>query len=302
MTARSSGIAAHGLSKQYGSTAALVDVSLRARPGRVTALLGRNGAGKSTMLSIMAGLTRGEGRVEFDGTELADLTCPPQLVGFVLEGGGFHPNRSARNHLRMLARATGAPAGRIDECLALVGLDDRGGDAPRAYSYGMRQRLALASALLTDPPIVIMDEPLNGLDPPGTVWVRRLLRRMADEGRTVLLSSHNLPEVEQVADDVYIIESGRIVRQGTLHELLDGPRTTEVTVRADDIASLAGELRGRGLEVIDVDDTTIRVLDTTARDVGLAARDVGAVLLLLREQQARLEDVVMDLQGAGAAA
>lgn len=283
------------MSKRYGTLLALDDVTLHARPGRVTALLGRNGAGKSTLLSMMAGLTLGEGRVEFDGVALADLPCPPLVVGFVFDGGGFHPRRSSSNHLRMLARATGVPTARASACLEAVGLAGRRKDAPRTFSYGMRQRLALASVMLADPPIVVLDEPLNGLDPPGTIWLRQTLRRWADEGRTVLLSSHNLPEVEQVADDVFIIESGRLVQQGTLGALLRDRRSARVVVSAVDVVPLANALRGRGGDVVHVDDRTVRVTGLGVEQVGTAARDAGSILLGLHEETARLEDIVLGL-------
>jgi len=210
-----------GLHKSYRGFEAVHDVSFTAEPGRVLGLLGPNGAGKSTTLQVLLGLARASsGTAAFDGRPYAELEHPAQVVGALLDAGGLHPGRTGRDHLRVLAAASRLPAGRVDEVLATVGMTPAADRRVRTYSLGMRQRLGIASALLGRPRVLVLDEPANGLDPAGMRWLRELLRAFAEDGGTVLLASHVLGEVAQVADDLVVIGQGRVVAAGPLGELV----------------------------------------------------------------------------------
>ncbi|MGH8940311.1 MAG: ABC transporter ATP-binding protein [Actinomycetes bacterium] len=208
------------LRKHYGSVRAVDNLSFEVRQGKVTALLGPNGAGKTTSLRILLGLTRPDsGSATFDGRLYPQLAQPIREVGSLIEQSTFHPGRTARTHLRALTCALGLPARRVDEVLAQVDLRDAEDRRVGGYSTGMRQRLGLAGALLGDPATLVLDEPQNGLDPQGTRWLRTFLRELADDGRTVLVSSHLLSEMEQLADDVVIVDHGRVVHSSPLAQL-----------------------------------------------------------------------------------
>jgi ABC-2 type transport system ATP-binding protein len=210
-----------GLTKTFGDVHAVDDLSFTVEPGTITGFLGPNGAGKTTTLRMMLGLvTPDAGSAMINGQPYSALRRPNDTVGAVLDATGFHPARSGRDHLRVGCVTNGYPVGRADEVLELVGLAEAGRRRVRGYSLGMRQRLALASAMLGDPAVLILDEPANGLDPRGMAWLRQFLRSLADEGRTVLVSSHVLFELEQLVDNVVVISAGRLVRQGTLAELV----------------------------------------------------------------------------------
>lgn len=216
------------LSKQRGARAVLSDVSFRARPGRVTAFVGPNGAGKSSTLRILLGLDRAtSGTALVDGHPYASLREPLRTVGSMLEGAGAHRARTARNHLTWVARSNGIGGERVDEVLHEVGLDGAGRTRVGRFSLGMGQRLGLAVALLGTPPVLVLDEPANGLDPEGLRWLRRLLRGHADAGGTVLLSSHLMSEVAELADDVVVIACGQVVADGTLAEVTGGHASLE---------------------------------------------------------------------------
>ena len=220
MRAHMAPVEIRGLSKRFGRVEAVKDLSFDVQPGRVTGFLGPNGAGKTTTLRALLGLVRPTaGTATFGGRRYEDLERPSAQVGAVLEDAAFHPGRTARNHLRVLATAGEHPAGRVDEVLATVGLAQAADRRVKGYSMGMRQRLAIAAALLGDPDVLVLDEPTNGLDPPGIFWVRRLLREQADKGRAVLVSSHLLAEVAQTVDDVVIIDRGRLVAHSPIGEL-----------------------------------------------------------------------------------
>jgi ABC-2 type transport system ATP-binding protein len=208
------------LSKRYGRRLAVDDLSFDVRPGQVTGFLGPNGAGKSTTLRLILDLHHGGGRTRIDGRRFRELPDPIRAVGAVLEARAFHPGRTARNHLRMLAAGGGIGERRVGEVLELVGLGDAADRRPGGFSLGMGQRLALAAALLGDPGTIILDEPGNGLDPQGLHWLRTLLRGFADEGRTVLVCSHQLREMEQLADELLVFGRGRIIEQGPVGELV----------------------------------------------------------------------------------
>ena len=230
------------LSKRFGGVRAVDDLTFTVPPGRVTGFLGPNGAGKTTTLRCLLGLVRPTtGEVLVGGHPYRDLDQPLRAVGAALEAASFHPGRSARDHLKFLAQAADIPVARVDEVLATVGLAEFAGRRVGNFSLGMRQRLGLAQALVGDPPVLILDEPANGLDPAGIAWLRGLLRALAAEGRTVLVSSHVLSEVQQTVDDVVVIADGRLVTQGPLVELERSQAS--VLVRAPERDRLAGSLR-----------------------------------------------------------
>jgi ABC-2 type transport system ATP-binding protein len=214
-------IEVRGLTKEYAGVVVVDDVSFTAEPGRVTGFLGPNGAGKTTTLRMLLGLVEpSSGEAEIGGLRYAQLTDPILRVGAVLEASGAHEGRTGRDHLRVLCRAAGLPRSRADEVLSAVGLSRAGGRLVRAYSLGMRQRLGVAAALLGDPQVLILDEPGNGLDPAGIRWIRTFLRSLAASGRTVLVSSHQLAEVEQLADDLVVIAAGRVAAAGSLRSVV----------------------------------------------------------------------------------
>ena len=235
------------LSKSFGEVAAVKGVSFDVEAGRVTGFLGPNGAGKSTTLRALLGLVRpSSGSATFDGLPYDALERPAARVGVLLEDASFHPGRTARNHLRVLAATAGLPALRVDEVLSAVGLGDAADRRVKGYSTGMRQRLAIAAALLGDPEVLILDEPTNGLDPPGIAWIRRLMRDQAAEGRAVLVSSHVLAEVAQSVDDVVVIADGILRARGALQQVLGGDDEPAAEVRAQDPLRLTRALEARG--------------------------------------------------------
>jgi ABC-2 type transport system ATP-binding protein len=240
-------VAVSGLTKRFGPVTAVNDLSFEVQPGRVTGFLGPNGAGKTTTLRILLGLVRPtSGRATIGGRSYDQLADPLRTVGAALEATGFHPGRSARDHLRVLAATAGLTDQRVDDVLALVGLTDAAARRVGVFSLGMRQRLALAAALLGDPGVLLFDEPANGLDPSGIAWLRGFLRFLAEQGRTVLISSHVLSEVQQTVDDVVIITDGKLVRQASLSDL-EG--TGSVRVRTPAPAALVEALTRAGLQV-----------------------------------------------------
>jgi len=287
-----------GLTKRFGDQVAVDHLSLTAPAGRVTALLGPNGAGKTTTFRVLLGLARPTaGRALIDGRPYAELERPRQTVGAVLESAGFHPARTGRDHLRVVATAAGIRRSRVDELLEFVGLARAADRRVGAYSTGMRQRLAVAGALLGDPRVVVLDEPTAGLDPEGVAWMRRLMREMAAEGRCVVVASHLLAEVVQAADRVVIIARGRALREADVASL-DG--ATELAVRVDDPESLAKELSARrGAEVTATGDGRLVVRGVTAEEVGRAAAGVGATVFELSSRSAgeSLEQLYLSLTG-----
>jgi ABC-2 type transport system ATP-binding protein len=289
-----------GLTKWFGPVHAVTDMTFTVHPGRVTGFLGPNGAGKTTTLRCILGLvspTRGHATI--GGRAYRDLDDPIGTVGAVLESASFHPGRSARNHLRVMARAAGVPAGRVEEVLALVALTPDADRRVGGYSLGMRQRLALAAALLAEPPVLLLDEPANGLDPAGIAWLREFLRRLAGEGRTVLVSSHVLSEVQQTVEDVLIIANGRLVRQGTFADLED-PATRGVVVRSPNLERLRSVLRGAGFTEEGSADGTVRVVGSTTDQVGAVAFAQGVELHELYAEPSDLERTFLELTTEGA--
>jgi len=290
-------IAVHGLSKRFGEVVAVDDLSFEVDEGKVTGFLGPNGAGKTTTLRMLLGLvTPTTGTATIGGRTYRELDEPIREVGAVLEATGFYPGRSARDHLRVLAVEGGLPdAERLaDEVLGLVGLTDGARRRVEGFSLGMRQRLSLAAALLGDPRVLILDEPANGLDPEGIHWLRGFLRHMADQGRTVLVSSHALAEVAQTSDEVVIIARGRMVAHSTL-EALTARATPSVLVRSPDAGALHGLLTRNGIKAeLDGDDRVVAT-DTTTEAVGRLAGSACLVLYELRMDRSNLEEVFLEL-------
>jgi ABC-2 type transport system ATP-binding protein len=293
MTNEDGRIVVAGLTKTYGTLRAVDDLSFTVEPGTITGFLGPNGAGKTTTLRMLLGLiTPDAGTATISGHPYSTLPAPNDEVGAVLEASGFHPARNGHNHLRVYCTVNGYPSRRADQVLELVGLADARHRPVRGYSLGMRQRLALATALLGDPRVLILDEPANGLDPEGIAWLRRLLRSLADQGRTVLVASHILSEVQQLVDQVVILHHGRLVRQGTLAELAD--RQTWVSVRTPQADQLLAALARTGVDRPQIQQTGPNQLRIT----GLAAAEVGHLALAERVELHELTTERSDLEQA----
>jgi ABC-2 type transport system ATP-binding protein len=287
-------IEVQALTKRYGKVLAVDGLSFRAEPGRVTGFLGPNGAGKTTTLRTLVGLLHAtSGSATVLGRRYEDLDDPSGTVGAILESNAFHPGRSGRNHLRTIARAAGIGDARVDEVLAIVDLAVPAKRRTKGYSLGMKQRLSLAGALLGDPQVLILDEPANGLDPQGIRWLRDLLRSLADEGRTVLVSSHVLAEIAQLADDVVIIAHGRSVMQASVAEVVAGAgRGTRVRTPQRDL--LAAALARASIEARPFGDDGL-IADAESARVGEAAASAGVVLHELTQESGTLEDVFLEL-------
>ena len=284
------------MSKRFGPVEAVSDLSFTVEPGRVTGFLGPNGAGKTTTLRMLLGLVRpSEGTATIGGANYQDLARPLATVGTALEAASFHPGRTARNHLAVYAAAAGLPRVRVDAVLEQVGLGAYGDRRVGGYSLGMRQRLGLALALLGDPRVLVLDEPVNGLDPEGIRWIRTFLRELAAEGRTVLISSHLLSEVQQTVDRLVVISKGKLVYEGGLAGL-----ETEARVIADspDRGMLDAALLAAGADIQSSAGGVI-VSALTAAEVGAIAHRAGVPLSLLHTQQGGLEKAFLDLVGEG---
>lgn len=281
------------LSKKYGANTVVDTISFVAPPGRVTGFLGPNGAGKSTSMRMMVGLTRPtSGRATIAGHRFADLPNPGREVGVMLDASAQHAGRTGRETLTIAQRIMGLPGRRVEEMLDLVSLTETEADRRvGAYSLGMRQRLGIATALLGDPAVLILDEPANGLDPAGIRWMRDLLRDYADQGGTVLLSSHLLREIEVVADDIVMIGKGKIVSQGSKAELLQSAGTV---ARAGDVYALKQALDTSGVHTTVSDDGALRTDAPPAR-VGRVAQEAGVALVELRTADGGLEEMFLQL-------
>ena len=289
-------IEVESVTKRFGSTLAVDDLSFVVRPGTVTGFLGPNGAGKSTTLHAILGLVHPDrGATRVFGRPYRDLERPLHQVGAVLETFDAHPGRSGRNHLRVLAAAAGLPRSRVDEVLDLVDLTGAARRRAKGYSLGMRQRLGLAAGLLGDPEVLVLDEPANGLDPQGIRWLRDLLRSLAAEGRTVLVSSHVLAEVAQTVDDVVIIHHGKLIRQAAMDEV-QAMAAGATLVRSPDAARLATLLEG--VDVRTIGDGRLSVSAPPER-VGAVAAANGIVLHELTAERATLEEIFLELTGEG---
>jgi ABC-2 type transport system ATP-binding protein len=292
-----------GLTKSFGALRAVDDLTFSVRPGVVTGFLGPNGSGKTTTLRCVLGLLHPTaGTTTIGGVPYRDLPDPIGTVGASLEAASFHPGRSAQAHLEVMALGAGmSPAAakeRATVMLAQVGLGEVAQRRVGGYSLGMRQRLGLAAALLGDPSVLILDEPANGLDPSGIAWLRHFLRALAAEGRTVLISSHVLSEVQQTVDEMVVLNQGRLVRQGTLAELDSGPR--EVLLRTPSPEKLRDALSASPLDLVGTDESgRLRVRGGTPEQVGRAAFEAGVELHELVAEASHLERVFLELTEGG---
>ena len=288
-------ISVHGLTKRFGSVTAVDDLSFDVPPGTITGFIGPNGAGKTTTLRMVLGLVRPTAGVALvDGVPYVRLDRPAHHVGAVLEASGFHPGRTARDHLRVLACRAGVPVRRVDDVLAEVDLAGAARRRVGGFSLGMKQRLALAGALLGDPGILVLDEPTNGLDPVGVHWLRTFLRSRVDEGRTVLVSSHLLAELALSADSVVIIKDGRLVTHGPIAELI-ASGTAAVRVRTPQADKLRAALTARGVstELDGPDHVVAQGVGTEV--VGQAVAEAGVVVYEMSAQRPDLEDAFLSL-------
>lgn len=293
-------IRVHQLTKRFGPVTAVEDLTFEVRPGLVTGFLGPNGAGKTTTMRMLLGLVRPTaGTATIGGVPYADIPRPLRTVGASLEAS-FHPGRTALDHLQVYAPAAGADDARCRMLLDVVGLADAAGRSAGGFSLGMRQRLALATTLLGDPRVLVLDEPANGLDPEGIVWLRGFLRHLAAEGRTVLVSSHVLSEVQQSVDEVVVISQGRLVHASSLADLarLTRRRTRVQSPDADALAALVAARRWSATP----DGPTVVVHDVTAAEVGAAAFAGGVELHALTDESSGLEEVFLRLVTPAAAA
>ncbi|AXT86912.1 export ABC transporter ATP-binding protein [Aeromicrobium sp. A1-2] len=289
-------IEARGLGKTFGSTRAVHDLSFEVHPGSVTGFLGPNGSGKSTTMRLMLGLDKGDGVTTFDGKTFAELDRPMRHVGALLEAKPFHPTRHARNHLRMLAAPNRIPDRRVDVVLEMVGLTSVQSGKPGKFSLGMGQRLGIAAALLGDPHTLILDEPSNGLDPQGITWLRTLLKHLAGEGRSVLVSSHLLQEMAVLADELVVIGRGQMLSNGPVTDFVSASGLTTVQVRTPDGALLIPALTALGATTEQVDGLLV-VKGATAEQIGDAAFDAGARLHRLATVDATLEEAFLAATG-----
>ncbi|MGE0818533.1 MAG: ABC transporter ATP-binding protein [Candidatus Nanopelagicales bacterium] len=288
-------VEAIGLGKTYGGTRAVDDLSFTLAPGMVTGFLGPNGAGKSTTMRLMLGLDRGDGSTLWDGRPLAQVSPVTTTVGAHLDARFFHPTRSARNHLRMLATEAGVPATRVDEVLKLVGLESVERKKPKGFSLGMAQRLGLAGAILAQPKVLLLDEPANGLDPQSIQWLRDFLQHYAQQGNVVFVSSHLLSEMQLMAEHLVVIAKGRLVADETLDDFVARSTRNDVLVRVSDPDALERLLREQGLTVVREGEDRLAVATSDTDLVGDAAFRAGVVVRELTRRTASLEQAFLEL-------
>ena len=301
-----------GLTKRFGATTAVDDLTFTVEPGQVTGFLGPNGAGKSTTMRMILGLDRPTAGVALvDGKPYQELERPLHIVGALLDAKWVHPNRSARAHLRWLAASNELPAARVEEVLRLVGLTEAADKKAGGFSLGMSQRLGLAAALLGDPQILLFDEPVNGLDPEGILWIRRFMQRLAAEGRTVLVSSHLLSEMAQTADHLIVIGRGKLISDSSTKEFIERASEATVRVRSPQLDQLRSLLTSSGMTVredggthapdgrpVDADALpALTVVGETSDAVGKLAGENGIMLYELAPQRASLEEAFMRMTG-----
>ena len=283
------------LTKLYGGVRAVDDLTFTIEPGKVTGFLGPNGAGKSTTMRMMLGLDRPTaGTVAVNGRRYVDFPAPLREVGALLDAGAMHPGRTGRSHLRIAAQANGIPSSRVEGVLAQVGLESAAGRRIKSYSLGMRQRIGIAAALLGDPPVLLFDEPVNGLDLDGVRWIRALFRGCAEEGRTVLVSSHLMSEMQLIADRIIVIGRGRLITDAPTQDLLRGLGGQRVRVRCPDSGPLRRALTARG-EVRRTGQDELEVTGLAASDVGDLAHSLGIPVHHLAEAEQSLEDAYLRL-------
>ncbi|MCC9197333.1 ATP-binding cassette domain-containing protein [Arthrobacter sp. zg-Y820] len=289
-------IEAQRLAKRFGDTTAVDGITFSVRPGKVTGFLGPNGAGKSTTMRMIVGLDRPTaGTVIVNGSPYASHRAPLHEVGALLEAKAVHPKRTAYNHLRALAATHGISSGRINEVIELTGLGPVARKRVGGFSLGMGQRLGIAAAMLGDPQTLIFDEPVNGLDPAGVLWVRHLVRGLAAEGRTVFISSHLMSEMAVTADHLLVIGRGRILADAPMDEVLAGSAQERILVRTDDADALTAAIGSAGVEVRRLAADHLDILGLSSRSIAEAALSRGILLTELTPQQLSLEDAYMEL-------
>ncbi|MCB9482660.1 MAG: ABC transporter ATP-binding protein [Dehalococcoidia bacterium] len=285
------------LTKRYGDTAAVNDLSFTVQPGRVTGFLGPNGAGKSTTMRMILGLdTPTSGEVLVNGRPYRGITSPMREIGALLDPKAFHPKRTAYDHLRWIARAGGLPRTRVDEVLDIVGLADVANRKAGEFSLGMAQRLGIATALLGDPPILLLDEPVNGLDPEGIRWIRSLLQRLAREGRTVFLSSHLMSEMEETAEHIVVIGRGQLIADANIEDFTRNSTSSHVRVVSPRSSDLVPLLRQAGAAVVEAQEA-LTVTGVESGWIGRIAAEHGIELHELTPRRASLEAAFMELTG-----
>ncbi|HUD06432.1 MAG TPA: ATP-binding cassette domain-containing protein [Candidatus Saccharimonadales bacterium] len=286
-------IKASRLSKKFKKKFAVNDLSFEVETGKVTGFLGPNGAGKSTTMRLMLGLDNGGGRTTYDGKILHSYKQPAKVAGILLEAKAFHPTRSVKNHLEVLATAGNIPSNRVDEVLDIVGLSDVKKGKPGKFSLGMSQRLGIAAAILGEPKYLILDEPANGLDPEGIAWLRQFLRDYAEKGRGVLVSSHLLSEMSQMADNVIVIGKGKLIADTSIEKLL-ARSSSEVFVRADSLSTLKKALKDHGIKYAE-SGKGLTITSVKTDDIGKLAFKASVTLLELTPHTASLEQAFLEL-------
>ncbi|MGP6174689.1 ABC transporter ATP-binding protein [Corynebacterium sp. A21] len=295
-------IEVQGLTKQYGEVRAVDDLTFSVKPGIVTGFLGPNGAGKSTTMRMILGLdTPSAGTATIKGKRYVELKNPLTEVGALLDAGARHPNRSAANHLKWIARANGLPNERIKQVLEMVGLTEVAAKSSGGFSLGMGQRLGIAGALLGNPDVLILDEPVNGLDPEGIRWVRDLMKSLAAEGRTVMVSSHLLSEMALTADHLIVIGRGKLIADTPTYDFIKDNSATTVVVRSGHIDEFSAALRSEGISFAQVQDAeeraALEIPDRTTDEIGALAFSTGVALQELSLRQASLEEAFMGMTG-----
>jgi len=281
------------LTKRYRKKTAVSDLSFTVETGKVTGFLGPNGAGKSTTMRLMLGLDIGRGRTTYDGKKLSNYDNPSKVVGILLEAKAFHPTRTARRHLSVLAAAGNIPSKRVDEVLDIVGLKDVAKSKPGKFSLGMSQRLGIAAAILGEPKYLILDEPANGLDPEGIAWLREFIRDYAKDGRGVLVSSHLLSEMSQMADNVIVIGKGKLIADTSMDKLIAGAGGA-VFVRVSSTSKLVKALTDAGLK-FEKSDKGLTIAGVKTDYIGQLAHSAGLTVLELSAHTATLEKAFLEL-------
>jgi len=282
------------LTKRYRKKTVVDNVSFTVETGKVTGFLGPNGAGKSTTMRLMLGLDYGNGSTTFDGKKLHEYSQPAKVVGVLLEAKAFHPTRSAKQHLRVLAAAGGIPDKRVDEVLSIVGLQDVAKKQPGKFSLGMSQRLGIAAAILGNPKYLILDEPANGLDPEGIAWLRQFIKHYAGGGNAVFVSSHLLSEMAQMADNVVVIGRGKLIADTSIDKLISGSAHSGAFVRSSSLAKLEKVLRSKKL-AYEMLDGGLRIHGLKTDEVGRLAFSAGVPVLELVNHAASLEEAFLEL-------
>jgi ABC-2 type transport system ATP-binding protein len=287
-------IEANGLTKQYRKKLAVDNISFKVETGKVTGFLGPNGAGKSTTMRLMLGLDNGQGTTTYDGKPLYSYRQPSNVVGILLEAKAFHPTRSARSHLKVLAAAGGIADKRVDEVLDVVGLSQVAKKKPGKFSLGMSQRLGIAAALLGKPKYLLLDEPANGLDPEGIAWLRQFIKDYADEGNAVFVSSHLLSEMSQMADNIVVIGKGKLIASTSVQGLIDGSAHNSVFVRTSKLSNLQQALTGAKY-AYEASDGGLLVKGVKSDAVGQLAFESGLPILELCNRAASLEEAFLEI-------